>query len=170
MYLNNNIQSAIIKIERWTYDWGFKMSVAKSCYMCFTRKRKLGNIQLKLYGQNMERVTKFKYLGLWFDEKCLWRTHVKQIETKCIKVLNLMRSVSGYDWGADKQSLLDIYRALIRSCIDYGCMVYGAAAKSVLEKLDRIQFRALRISIGAIKTTSTNALLVEAKELPLYLS
>ncbi len=48
-------------------------------------------------------------------------------------------------------------------------MVYGAAAKSVLEKVDRIQFRALRLSIGAIKTTPTNELLVETKGLPLYL-
>ncbi len=46
----NNIQNAIIKIERWTYDWGFKMSVDKSYYMLFARKRKLGNIQLKLHG------------------------------------------------------------------------------------------------------------------------
>ncbi len=43
-------------------------------------------------------------------------------------------------------------------------MAYGAAAKSVLGKVDRIQFRALRLSIGAIKTTPTNELLVETKE------
>ncbi len=117
----------------------------------------------------MERVTKFKYLGLWFDEKCIWRNHINQIETKCKKVINLMRSVTGYEWGADKLSLMVIYRALIRSCLDYGCMVYGVAAKSILEKLDKIQFRALRISIGAVKTTPTNVLLVEANELPLNL-
>lgn len=167
--MTNSIQSAILKVERWSYDWGFKMSVVKSCYMFFTRKRNINNTQLKLYGQNMESVKEFKYVGLWFDEKCVWRNHVKQVETKCKKVLNLMRSVSGYQWGADKQSLLDIYRAVIRSSIDYDCMVCGAAAKSILEKLDRIQFRALRLSIGAVKTTPTNALLVEADELPLYL-
>lgn len=43
------------------------------------------------------------------------------------------------------------------------------AAKNVLEKFDRIQFRALRLCIGAIRTTPTNALLVEPDELPLYL-
>lgn len=39
----------------------------------------------------------------------------------------------------------------------------------VLQPEDRIQFRALRLSIGAIKTTPTNALLVKAKELALEL-
>lgn len=75
----------------------------------------------------MERVAEFKYLGLWFDEKCIWNNHVKQVETKCKKVLNLMRSVSGYKWGADKQSLLNIYRFLISSYLSYGNMVYGCS-------------------------------------------
>ncbi len=130
-HVTNSIQSAIFNIERWSYKWGFKMSIEKSCYMLFTRKKRTDKIKLQLYGQNMERVTKFKYLGLWFDEKCIWRNHINQIETKCKKVINLMRSVTGYEWGADKVSLMDIYRALIRSCLDYGCMVYGAAAKSI---------------------------------------
>ena len=58
------------------------MSVAKSCYMLFTKKRKIDNVQLKLYGHNIERVSEFKYLGLWLDEKCLWKNHIKQVETK----------------------------------------------------------------------------------------
>ncbi len=98
--MTNSIQSETLKVERWSYDWGFKMSVEKSCYMLFTRKRRLDNVQLKLYGQSMERVTEFRYLGLWFVEKCIRRNHVKQVETQCKKVLNLMRSVSAYEWGA----------------------------------------------------------------------
>lgn len=39
--------------------------------------------------------------------------------------------MAGYDWGDDKQSLIDIYRAIMRSTIDYGCIVYGAAAKTI---------------------------------------
>lgn len=55
-----------------------------------------------------------------------------------------------------KKSLLDIYRVLTRSGIDYGVMVYRAAAKSILENLHRTQSRALKHSIGAVKTTPTN--------------
>lgn len=46
---------------------------------------------------------------------------------------------------------------------------YGAAHKSVLKKLDRIQIGALRLCIDTIKTTPTNTLLVEMEKLPLYL-
>ncbi len=32
-------------------------------------------------------------------------------------------------WGADRDSMLTIYQALIRSTIDYGCMIYGSAIR-----------------------------------------
>ncbi len=81
----------------------------------------------------------------------------------------MMRAIAGKEWGAERDSMLRIYQALIRSTIDYGCMIYGSASESLLRSLDRIQYRALRICLGATKTTPVNALLVEANEMPLRL-
>ena len=80
----------------------------------------------------MTKVNEFKYLGLWFDSKYTWKMHIKQVETKCKKVLHLLQAVAGCNWGADKQALIDIYRSIMRSTIDYGCIVYGAARTSLL--------------------------------------
>jgi hypothetical protein len=85
------------------------------------------------------RISKYNYLGLWFNELYIWKGHVIHVETKCKKVVNLMLSVSGFECGADRPSLMDIYRALIRTTIDCRCIVYGTAAKTWLQKLDRIQ-------------------------------
>ena len=49
----------------------------------------------------MGRVSKYKYLGLWLNEQYTWKDHVRHVETKCKKVVHLMRSVSGYESGAD---------------------------------------------------------------------
>lgn len=57
-----------------------------------------------------------------------------------------------------------IHQAVLRSSLDYGCVVFGSAAKTILSKLDRVQARALRICCGAFKTTSIPALLVEMGE------
>jgi len=80
-----------------------------------------------------------------------------------------MRAIAGKEWGAERESVLTIYQALIRSIIDYGCMIYGSASETLLRRLDRIQYRALWICLGASKTTPVNALLVEANEMPLSL-
>ena len=163
------MKKAIKEVEEWSYNWGFKLSVSKSCYMIFSKKRGVGNQNLTLYGQNMERVDHFKYLGVWLDEKGTWKTHVEKVECKCKKVNNLMRAVVGKQWGADKQALMYIYRALMRSKIDYGSFVYGAAAQTHLNKLDRVQVKALRICTGAIRTTPIKALQIEAGEAPIDL-
>ncbi len=67
---------------------------------------------LQLCGSYLEKVSTFKYLGLWFDEKCIWKDHIDYIFKKCGKVLNLMRA--GQDWGADKHSLKGMYVGLMR--------------------------------------------------------
>jgi len=61
-------------------------------------------------------------------------------------------------WGCDKSTLLVLYRAYIRSCMEYGgCQAFDNAAPSVLQKLDVVQSSALRVCTGA-------------SNLPLYLS
>ena len=63
--------------------------------------------------------------------------------------------VTGHSWGAENQSLIYIYKALMRSTIDYGCIL---ACKTSLKKIERMQFKALRIALGAFRTTPTSAL------------
>ena len=54
-------------------------------------------------------------------------------------------------WGADQSMLLYIYKALIRSRIDYGCIVYDTGARAVPEQVDTIANEVLRIASGAFK-------------------
>lgn len=71
--------------------------------------------------------------------------------------------------GADRTALRALYVGLIRSVLDYGCLVYGSAAKTLLNDLDRVQYQALRLCCGAVKTTPVAALQVEMGEQPLEL-
>ena len=57
------------------------------------------------------------------------------------------------EWGADRSAMRSIYTSLVRSVFDYGCFVYGSAATTHLKKLDVIQYKALRLCIGAYKST-----------------
>ena len=62
-----------------------------------------------------------------------------------------------------------LYRSLIRSKLDYGCIVYGSAKPSYLKILDPIVHQALRICLGAFRTSPVESLYVEAGEPPLEL-
>ena len=45
--------------------------------------------------------------------------------------------------GENRRSLLKIYRVLMRSVLDYGCVAYISAAETNLKKLDVEQAQAL---------------------------
>ena len=71
-------------------------------------------------------------------------------------------------WEADQDTLLNLYRTLIRSKLDYGCVVYSSARRSYLRMLDPIQNHALRLCLGAFRTSATS-LYVAVNEPPLKL-
>ena len=112
-------------------------------------------------------VDKTKFLGLIFDKKLTFSPHLKYLRDKCQKAMNLLKVVSSMDWGADREVLLRLFRALIRSKLDYGSIIYGAARKSYLKKIEPIQNQALRISLGAFRTSPIKSLHVEANEMPM---
>ena len=79
----------------------------------------------------------------------------------------MIKVVSNHEWGADKSVLLNLYRSLIRSKLDYGSIVYGSARPSYLKMLNAIHHQGLRLALGAFRTSPVESLYVEAGELPL---
>jgi len=137
--------------------------------MFFTRLRTRGNYQLKLYGNNLEMVETFRFLGVHFDSRLTWKNHIKNVSDKCKKVIHVLRCLVVLDWGAEIASLLHMYKALIKSRLDYGSVAYGSASETSLKQLDVIQARALRICIWAVRTSPVCAIQVETGKMPLGL-
>ncbi|XP_023211412.1 uncharacterized protein LOC111614264 [Centruroides sculpturatus] len=65
--------------------------------------------------------------------------------------------------------MLRIYRALVHSKLDYGCIVYGSAREFTLRILDPIYHQALRLCPGAFRTSPIQSLYVDAYKPPLSL-
>ena len=118
---------ALNSIHTWGQQWGFKFSVAKSYGIIFTRNHNIPNITLKIGDVPIPINDSVRFLGLHFDRRLNWSVHIEQILTRCQKSLNLLKIISGTSWGADRQSLLMVYKALIRSKLDYGLIVYDLA-------------------------------------------
>ena len=167
--IERHLQLCLNKLSKWADENGFKFSRSKTVCMHFCQLRKfhldpvltLNNIEIPV-------VKETKFLGLIFDSKLSFIPHIKYLKTKCTKALNLLKVVSRFDWGADRAVLLRLYRALIRSKLDYGSVVYGSARKSYIQMLDTIHHQGLRISTGAFRTSPVESLYVESNEESLY--
>ena len=84
------------------------------------------------------------------------------MKAKCLKSLNILKVLSHTTWGADRKTLLQLYRSLIHSKLDYGSIVYGSAR--ILAMLDPIHHQGLRLALGAFRTSPTASIYVEADE------
>ena len=121
---------------------------------------------LKLDGSEIPVVDKYKFLGIIFDKKLTFIPHLKYLKIKCNKTLQLLRVVAHKEWGADRKTLLLLYRSLIRSQLDYGNSIYCSARKSSVKTLDLIYHEGLWLVLRAFRTSPAERLYVEANEAP----
>ena len=122
-------------------------------HFCQLRKQHDDSVLL-LYGSPIPVVEESKFLGILFDRKLSFIPHIKYLKAKCLKALNLLKVLSHTSWGAGRTTLLKLYPSLVRSKLDYGCIIYGSAQKN--------------ISSNAFRTSPVASLYVEADEPSLY--
>ena len=159
------LQLAITRISSWLLEHGFRISAEKTASVFFHRRR--GVVRQPDLHINNTRITvsdTHKFLGIIFDQKLRWVPHIQYLRESCASALSLLRVLSHTSWGADTVSLLRLYRALIRSKLDYGCQIYSSASPRVLSRLDPIHNTALRICTGAFKSSPVRSLCVNAGE------
>ena len=124
---------------------------------------------IKLEDTEIPTVEQHKFLGIILDKKLSFIPHIKKLRIKCNKAIQLLRVVAHTEWGADKKTLLKLYRTLVRAKLDYGCFIYRSARKSYLRELDTIHHQGLRLALGAYNTSPVESLYIEANEPPLEL-
>ncbi|KAJ3619210.1 hypothetical protein MTP99_004912 [Tenebrio molitor] len=138
--------------------------------MRFSRRRNKEALEpLQLYGQPLTQVQHQTYLGMTFDARLTFSTHITTLKNDCLRRLNLLKAIAHTNWGSDERTILRTYRATIRSKLDYGSPAYGSATRSQLRKLDTIQNTALRLALGAFRTSPALSLHRESNETPLPL-
>ena len=183
--IERHLQQCLNRIEDRATRNGFKFSKSKTQCVHFCQQRKIHNDPaLYIYGSQIPVVAESKFLGVIFDRKLSFIPHIKYVKAKCLKALNLLKVLSHTSWGADRTTLLHLYRSLIRSKLDYGSIVYGSARKSYLQMLDTVHKSArksylqmldtvhnqgLRLALGAFRTSPVSSLNVEADEPSLWL-
>jgi len=168
--IERKLQLTLHELEKWCDRNGFKFSTTKTVGVHFCNRRALHpDPVLTLNKAPLPFVPETKFLGVLFDKKLTFIPHLKHVRTKCNQSLNILKVVSHLEWGADFKTLRTLYRTLIRPQLDYGCIVYGSARSSYTKMLDPIQNHALRLCLGAFRTSPVISMHIEANEPPLWL-
>lgn len=145
---------------------GLDLSVSKTKAVLFTVSKKRFNVNLTYNNCDIPFSDEAKYLGVILDRKLSGKSHCDYIKIRCERSLNILRCLAGVWWGSHPFYLKLIYNATIRSVLDY-CSYFVPG--SAIESLNIIQNKALRIILGAMKTSPIIAMQVESVDPPLHL-
>ena len=161
--LQNKMNENLRSVLKWCNCNSLKLNAVKTNFMIFNERRNAApNPGLNLDGATIERVEKFKMLGIWIDANLKWQSHVDYISHKMSQGLFALRRAKHY---STKRTLLNIYHALIQSHLQYGVAIWGKAAQCRMKKIEVLQKKAIRIVHKAPYNSHTLPLFREARSL-----
>ncbi|KAG9019083.1 hypothetical protein FRB90_006606 [Tulasnella sp. 427] len=170
------------EIVRWGGSVGVKFDRDKKELTHFNTPRAadagggLPNIEIPAHNgeapQLLQGRPEVVWLGMTFDHKLSFKTHVARMTSKAENALSALKMLANTKRGLHQKLLRILYRTCILPIMTYGSPLWwkGAQVKGtkMLEaKLTRVQNRALRWICGAFRTTPIRALEIEAAIMPI---
>ena len=142
--VNDKLQNSLNLIKEW-YDRNLLVvNATKSCTMLVTTRQReaslLDDILLFLGEDKLQDVECCNYLGLKIDKNLNWNKYVNSLCNQlCSKVwvLSRLRKFLPFD------SLVQIYKSYIQPKIDYAITVWGYSNENNMDKIQRMQNRAI---------------------------
>jgi ribonuclease HI len=159
------IQETLKILEENAKTFSLKISEKKTKAMAFNSPDPQYNFSL--YNKEIEWVKHHKYLGIFFDKHLKFNCHINYLHTKCLKRINLMKSLTTINKGASAKVLKTYYLTAIRSLIDYSAPVLSNITINNSTILQKIQNSAMRIILGAPLWTSVFNMQTELHILPI---
>ena len=147
--INSNLQS----LAEWGIQWHATFACDKTEGCLISRKKVPFDVsQLRFQGEKIEFVKEIRMVGFIFDEKMTMGPMVKKSSKKGRAKIAALFRLRPY---LDSANLELMYKAFVRSAMEYGNLEYMIAAPSTLQKLDRVQAAAEKL--GGFKVESLEA-------------
>lgn len=153
----NLLEKAINKIFDNLRDLGLELNPNKTTFVHFNKRNiKPGETELEIKIIKVKSSSSVRFLGVIIDYKLSFKEHVNFVEKKCLRSLNIIKYLRGTWWGASAQTLIILYKSFVRSIIVYANFVYFPTQAAQKYKLEKIQYTAIRLSLGYRNSMPTN--------------
>ena len=137
-------QSDIELVSDWSQDNYLQSNVLKTKYMIISRRKQKKNYQsLFLNGSQLEKVSRYKYLGVMVNDSLSWTDQVNRVSAKARRILGYV--YRQFYKSCDSAALLKLYSALVLPILDYACQIWDPHLLKDTHQLDSVQTFACRM-------------------------
>ena len=113
------------------------------------------NLDLKINNTALSMATHPKVLGLTLDQKLTYSKHIHNISVQAHKPLQMIKALTATGWGAQKETLMATYKAVMRPALEYASSIWSPLASSTsINKLQVMQNAAVRTATGCTQDTN----------------
>ena len=136
--------------------------MTKTEFMLIGSRQKLNSLAvlpaLEINGTQLNRVNFTKPLGVLIDENLTWSNHINAISKKISSGIGSIKRISHC---VPPATLQNIYHGLVQSHFDYCSVVWGNCAKTLSDKLQKLQNRAVRVLTHSSYDADANQLIAK---------
>ena len=93
----------------------------------------------------IDYVSSYQYLGITVDQTLNFNLHMKQIIKTVFYKLSLLQKLRRY---ITPMAAVRIYKSMVIPYLDYGDVLYHYSSSRLLDKLQKLQNRGLKICFG----------------------
>ena len=142
------MQRYLKSLEEWFIKWRLLTAVHKCSFTIYSKgpiPKELTNGEFKLiiFYEEISINHNPKYLGVQFDRHLNFNQHTEVVREKSLKALNVIKCLSYKKWSISTNDLLNVYKVLIRSKMEYAPQIHIVNSKNI-ERLNGIQYKALK--------------------------
>jgi hypothetical protein len=162
------LQDLADKLIQWGKENRIEFDKEKTELIHFYKdKEDKPDLSIKLSNSlTIEPKSEVKWLGIWFDRKLSFKTHVEKAIAKANRVFHQISRLANCSRGLSYQAMRQLYLACITSIADYGVPIWWRGQVNLLDRFKKLQNSMLRKVLGAFKTSPIGAMEIEASILP----
>ena len=145
-------EATLTKAQEYFLRNGLMLNPTKTQCIFFGSKQLLSHvpndITVNFNGNCIRPSSTVKNLGLHMDRYLLFDVHINEISKK---VIGMLMYISRISMNFDKSSRIIVVQSLVLSIINYCIRIWGTTNATLLQKVQRLQNFAARVSVGGLK-------------------
>ena len=165
--LESTVNAELARVQEWLTLNQLTLNIKKSNFIIFKshKKQLIRQMNLRLSGNELQRVEESKFLGIIIDQHLTWKNHIDYITKKIIRSTGLLCRIRFY---VNQTHLKMLYNSLIYPYLHYGNIVWANNYPTRLDKLFKLQKKVLRIITFSPYTAPSLPLFTQLNLLNIY--
>nr|CAH7747916.1 unnamed protein product [Callosobruchus chinensis] len=139
---SKQLQENLQRIVDWCQMNDLKLNTSKCKVMSVTRKQSTVLYDYKIENDILARVQEAKDLGITFTSDLSFYKHIDQMVRSATRMLGfIIRNCKSF---TNIDALKTLFYTLVRSVVEYGCIVWSPIYTTYISKIERVQIKFMK--------------------------